>query len=357
MPELSIVIGTQRTGQGHTARTLEIIRHARNHGEVHLVTSGTQSDLPLPQPPDIDLKGLSFGFGRRGGIDLWATWLKINPLTFCQFLGNVLFRKLPGGRNKIVISDFEPYTAWRARLEGVPSIQLSHQAAFYSQKCPRPRQRSVWAEYIMRWFARCDQHVGIHYEPYDSFIKTPVIRQSIRQSEITRGGHYTVYLPAYSDAYVVRLLKRLPHVQWEVFNRHHGRAYVDQNVRVSPINEPNFVRSLASCNGLLTMAGVQSTSEALFLGKKLLTVPVRGQYEQACNAAALKRLGVPQLRRLDESRLPRLRDWINDGDSPQRFLWPDHTAATVSEIVGRLTRQIGSRQFAAGEMPSELLAE
>jgi hypothetical protein len=39
------------------------MRHAANHGEVHLVTTGTESELPLPQPPAAALPGLSRGFG------------------------------------------------------------------------------------------------------------------------------------------------------------------------------------------------------------------------------------------------------------------------------------------------------
>jgi len=345
MSELSIVIGIQRTGQGHTGRMLEVIRHAQNLGEVHLVTSGTEGDLPLPLKPDPELPGLSISFGKRGSIDYLQTLKLIQPWTCAKMLGSVLSRPLPGGENKIVISDFEPYSAWRARVEGVPCAQLSHQAAFLSKKCPRPGRRSPFAESVMRWFARGHKNVGLHYLAYDEFIRTPIIRREIRNSEIVNLGHYTVYMPAYATQFIVPLLRQIPYVNWHLFDRRVSEAYQEENVFVQPIDNDAFVRSLTSSAGMLTMGGVQSSSESLFLGKKLLCAPMRDQYEQACNAAALRRLGVPTIKRLNQRTLSIVREWVDHGKPLERFVWPDHTADTVVEVVKSLTELRRTRQL------------
>lgn len=346
MSELSIVIGIQRTGQGHTGRMLEVIRHARNHGEVHLVTSGTEGDLPLPQQPETELPGLSISFGKRGSIDYLKTLKLIQPWTCGKLLASVLRQPLPGGERRIVISDFEPYTAWRARVERLPCAQLSHQAAFLSNHCPRPKWRSPIAEGVMRWFARGHRNFGLHYLAYDRFIRTPIIRREIRNSEITNLGHYTVYMPAYATDFILPLLKQIPHVTWHLFDRRVSHTYEDHNVSVSPIDNDGFVRSLTSSAGLLTMGGVQSSSETLFLGKKLLCTPMRDQYEQACNAAALRRLGVPTVKRFNQRTLNIVREWVDHGKPLDRFIWPDHTADTVSEVVKSLTELQGTRSLA-----------
>ncbi len=46
--------------------------------------------------------------------------------------------------------------------------------------------------------------VGFHFERYDDFIRTPVIRSEIRNLKPENLGHYTVYLPAYSDEFILK---------------------------------------------------------------------------------------------------------------------------------------------------------
>ncbi|MFP3471683.1 glycosyltransferase family protein, partial [Micrococcus sp. SIMBA_144] len=56
------------------------------------------------------------------------------------------------------------------------------------------------------------------------------------------------------------------------------------NLTFHLINEQLFLEKMATCKGFLTTAGFESIGEAMFLGKPILMVPVKGQYEQRCNA-------------------------------------------------------------------------
>lgn len=48
---------------------------------------------------------------------------------------------------------------------------------------------------------------------------------------------------------------------------------------------------MASCRALATTAGFESVCEAMVMGKPVLMVPIRGQYEQQCNALDAARAG------------------------------------------------------------------
>ena len=52
-------------------------------------------------------------------------------------------------------------------------------------------------------------------------------------------------------------------------------------------------------HGVITGAGFETPAEALYLGKNLLVLPIKGQYEQACNAAALKDFNVTVVEQID----------------------------------------------------------
>jgi uncharacterized protein (TIGR00661 family) len=65
------------------------------------------------------------------------------------------------------------------------------------------------------------------------------------------------------------------------------------NITYFPVNQSDFNESLINCHGIITGGGFETPAEALFLRKKILSIPIQNHYEQECNAAALKKMGVP----------------------------------------------------------------
>ena len=55
-----------------------------------------------------------------------------------------------------------------------------------------------------------------------------------------------------------------------------------------PVNQRGFNDSMINAYGVITGAGFETPAEVLHLGKRLLVIPIKGQYEQLCNAAALE---------------------------------------------------------------------
>lgn len=56
------------------------------------------------------------------------------------------------------------------------------------------------------------------------------------------------------------------------------------NLTFHHINDQKFLELMAGCLGYASTAGFESICEAMYLDKPVLMVPVKGQYEQACNA-------------------------------------------------------------------------
>ena len=295
---MKILYAIQGTGNGHISRAREIVPLLQQYGEVDLLISGTQSEVKLAQPVKYQFHGFSFVFGRKGGVHHWETYKTMNLPRFFKDM-----RQIPLKDYNLIINDFEPVTAWACKLQGVESVGLSHQASFQSQKVPKPKSID-WAQLVMKYYAPATHYVGFHFDQYDDFIYTPVIRSEIRQLVVTDLGHYTVYLPAIDDKLLVPILQQLPEVEWEVFSKHSKTKYTAKNVRVSPVHNEEFNKSLASCTGLFTGGGFEGPAEALFLGKKLLVMPMRFQYEQQCNAFALKQLGFPVIWGSNKNWLP-----------------------------------------------------
>lgn len=293
---MNILYGIQGTGHGHISRAREILPELSKAANVDVLISGTNCKMSLDGQKVEQRRGLSLSYDSKGGVSYLKTALELNPVRFLKDVNRLNMEQYD-----LVVSDFEPISSWAAVKAGVTSISLSHQAAFLSNRTPRPTHRSHLSEQILRRFAPCHEAIGFHFLKYDHFIEGPIIRSEIRNLSPHRGNHMTVYLPAFDPERLTSVFSGFTQVRWEVFSPECDSEYTRNNVTVRPVGNQPFLESFESSIGVITSAGFETSAEAIFLGKKLMVVPIKNQYEQLCNAEALKLLGVPVAYGLDES--------------------------------------------------------
>ncbi len=329
---MKILFAIQGTGNGHISRAREIVPLLQQYGELDLLVSGTEAEVSLSQPLKYRYHGFSFVFGTNGGVDKWATF-KIMDIP--QLWRDM--RSLPLEQYDLIVNDFEPVSAWACKLRGVPSVSLSHQCAFISKNTPRPRKWH-YGEWLFKHYSPTTHHIGFHFERYDSFIHTPVIRSGIRNMATSNQGHYTVYLPAYDDKKLAQHLCKIKNTQWHIFSKRQKTPYQLDNVNIFPVSNEAFNSSLASCEGLLTGGGFEGPAEALFLQKKVMMIPMQGQYEQQCNALAASRIGVPVVPAIGHKFADHVAEWVRK-DERVFVNFPDDTAQIVDDMVKRYSRR------------------
>lgn len=327
---MKILYAIQGTGNGHVSRAREIIPILKKFGHVDILISGTQAEVNLDEEIKYKFKGFGFDFGTKGGINYKSSFKKAD---FRQLINDI--RTLPVNDYQLVINDFEPVTAWACMLRHKKSIALSHQSSFLSNKTPAI-QGFHFGKFILKNYAPTTYKIGFHFKKYDDFIKTPVIRSEIRNLKSQNLGHYTVYLPAYSDEFIIKRLKVFKEIKFQVFSKHSKQDYVQENIDVFMINNEKFNHSLSNCEGLLTGGGFEGPAEAMFLGKKILCVPMFHQYEQQCNALAAEQMGATIIWNEKEFE-QKLKHWIENGEKLQ-VDFPDET----EEIIKNLVQQYGA---------------
>ncbi len=323
---MKILYAIQGTGNGHVSRARDFIPALQQRAELDILISGTQFDVSLPQDIKFKFQGASFIFGKHGGVDYWETFKKLSPITLVNDI-----RKLNLSSYDFILNDFEPVSAWSGKFKKKLVIALSHQSSFLSPNSPRANFKDSFAEGIFRNYAPSKKQIAFHFEPYDDFINTPIIRKEIRALTPINNGHYTVYLPAYDDKLLVNFFNTIPEVQWEIFSKREHLGYSVGNVLVKPVNNEAFNLSMATCEGLLTGGGFEAPAEALFLKKKVMVVPMFGQYEQACNAEAIRRLGVPVIPVIDAKTISQIKDWVKNGEVVE-VNFPDNLDEVVEKI-------------------------
>lgn len=324
---LKILYAIQGTGNGHLSRALELGPELEKKAEVDYFISGTQSDLKLHTSIQYQKSGAGFVFGKNGGVDIWKTLQKAKPL---HLIKDVM--DCPVTHYDIVVNDYEPITAWASRKHGVPLVSVSHQSAFMSQEAPRPAYRSTLFEGLIKYYAPFKQYIGLHFESYDDHIRTPIVRKEIRQLTTSEQDYVTVYLPAYSGEYLSNLLTSIRECRWRIYAKDVSEPFRHDHITVYPVGHESWLSSVADCHGMIIGAGFEGPSEGLCLGKKLLVIPMKNQYEQQCNAVALEALGVTTLPTFEAIHLDSIRYWLRHGLCIHKS-YPDHTSDLAKEII------------------------
>ncbi len=326
---MKILYAVQGTGNGHLSRAIDVIKCLQKHGNVDILVSGTQGDLKLPFKVKYKLKGLSFIFGKSGGVALFKT---LTHSSIRKLIKNT--RQLPVEEYDLVLNDFEPVSAWACYFKNKPCISLSHQSAVLTTLFPHPEQHDPMGKLILQQYAPANSKYGFHFKGDNKSVFTPVVRQQVREHIITDAGHYTVYLPSYGDKELIKKLSVYKDVKWDVFSKHNNKKQQHKNITIQPIDNVLFTASMASSTGVLCGAGFETPAEALFLGKKLLVIPMKNQYEQQLNAAALKSMGVPVIKSLKSKYGPVVKEWLENG-TVIPVDYPDRTQEIVDMIVAK----------------------
>ncbi len=328
---MKILYAIQGTGNGHLSRARDIIPILQTKGELDILISGTQADVDLPHTITYSFKGLSFIFGKKGGVDVLETYKKSNVRNLFEEINN-----LPVEKYDLIINDFEPVSAWACYLKNKTCIGLSHQSAVLNKNAPQPKHTDVLAKSILKNYAPTTVQYGFHFSSYDENIFTPVIRNQVRELQLQNKGHYTVYLPAYNDERIIEILSDLHGIKWEVFSKHNKEEIHLNNISICKINNDAFIKSISSAEGVLCGAGFETPAEALFMKKKLMVIPMKGQYEQHCNAAALKEMGIPVVKSLKAKHIDKIKNWI-ESENKISVNYPDITESIIDKVLQKHT--------------------
>lgn len=295
---MKILYGVQGTGNGHITRARAMAAEFAQHPvQVDFLFSGRTPDKFFDMAVFGQYRvvsGLTF-VTQQGKIRPIRTAIASQPL---QFLKDI--RALDLDSYDLVVTDFEPVTAWAGKLRKKKVIGLGHQYAFHY---PIPQHRADFSQkVIMKYFAPANTSVGLHWHHFDQPVLPPVAPVGKGTYEVNRKV-YVVYLPFESIADIRELFHSFTQYKFLIY---HPDAIPGEAGHLNwfrPGRE-TFQRDLHRCEGVICNAGFELASEVLQLGRKLLVKPVHGQTEQYSNALAIDLLGYGHVMyRLDREKL------------------------------------------------------
>ncbi len=303
---MKIFYAIQATGNGHISRAVQLYPYLKKFGTVDFFMSGNNASLNVDIPIKYKSKGCSLHYSKCGGLDYWEIAKNIKPLQMYRDA-----KALPLSDYDVVINDFDSITSLACKIQKVKSVQFGHQASFMSNLTPRPEKNNIMGELVLKHYAPAPKYIGLHFKQYDSFIHPPIIKDEIFQAKPRDLNHISVYLPSFDRDCLEKAFHKAKGIEFQWFLNDSKEIRKEGNITYFPVNQKFFNESLINCHGILTGGGFETPAEALFLNKKILSIPIKNHYEQECNAAALKLLGVPVLNKVGDDFHVEIENWLN----------------------------------------------
>ena len=297
---MRIVYGISGEGSGHSSRAREMMTHLQERGHEVKAVSYDRGYRNLAEDFDVfETEGLHIA-----SVD--------NKVSIVRTFTDNLARLGDGVRRlrelrhecfkdfdpQVVITDFEPMTAYLARHYGLPLITIDNQHRMRYMRYDRPSHLDgdgrITETIIRAIVPKPDVSLVTTFWFGDvtndrTFLFPPILRREVLEADVTEGEHILVYTTQ-SFAGLEPLLRSCPRERFRVYGADSEGAC--GNVEYRGFSRDGFLADLASAKAVVASAGFTLMTEAIHLGKPLLAFPMAGQFEQELNALLLEEGGL-----------------------------------------------------------------
>ena len=292
-----IIYGVAGQGFGHSTRSREVLQYLISKGHQVLVFTYGQALFFLDEEFDVfEIPGLGLTY-KNNKLIYWQTiYQNMYQVARQSRHWPKILKKFRDFDPDITITDFEPLTAILAKLQRVPLISLDNQHQLTNTKISIPGQykKDLLADKLviksMVWGAKYYLVTTFFETPLrrqDTFLFPPIVRQEVKNLIPQDEGYILVYQNSDFNS-LVKVLQ-LINQKFVVFGA--NKKGVLGNIEFKDYSSHEWLRYLVNCRAIIGTAGLSLISEALYLKKPYLAVPIKKQTEQMINAKYLKAMG------------------------------------------------------------------
>ncbi|MFA5124605.1 MAG: MJ1255/VC2487 family glycosyltransferase [Patescibacteria group bacterium] len=297
---MRIIYGLAGQGFGHSARSREILKHLAAAGHDIKVFTYGQGAFFLHHDFDVfEIPGLTLSY-KNNKVRYFKTLLDNTKKVYGQTRQwNKIKKVFKDFAPELVITDFEPLTALLAKKFRLPliSIDNQHQLTNTEIQINKKHLKDLMADKaiikLVIWSAKyylVTSFFKTKIKKKNTYLFAPIIRQEVLDMQPAKDDYFLVYEGA-DMGRLTELFKRLPY-KFVVFGPQ--RQGHEGNIVFKHFDTHEWLMYLNRCRAVIGTAGLSLLSEAIYLKKPYLALPIKHQVEQLINAQYLQRLGYGQ---------------------------------------------------------------
>jgi len=292
---MKILYGVCGEGFGHSSRALTIGKYLEKKGHKILVITYGQAYPVLKNKFKIfKVKGLHLIFkksilGKRETIKYNAKRFPKNIKKYKEF-----HKIMTEFKPDLCISDMEPIVPILSFWYKIPLISIDNQHRITNLKINIPKKYKkdyrIAREVTNTFVRKADHFIVTSFakapiEKKNTTIVPPIIRKDVLKLKPKYKGKILVYLTK-KDNSIIKTLTEI-NEKFAVYGFNIKKK--KQNLEFK--KRETFLKDLNECKAIIATAGFTLMSEAIYLKKPYLALPLKGQFEQTLNALFLKKAG------------------------------------------------------------------
>lgn len=298
-----IIYGINSEGLGHAFRSKAIIDYLKDKNEIMIVTSATPFEILKKYYKNIFKTKPVNAIYEDNKLNVLKSFqniiFKTEKKSYIKEL-NQLFKEF---RPDIVISDLEPMTAYFSLFKSLPLISIDNMSIYRTTKIKATKRDRINFEatknFVKTVIPRANHYVICSFFPAElnkkycrikkATIIKPVLRKEIIDiSDTTPKDYILVYQTSYTHHNLIDILSKVKY-QFHAYKLPHKSKI--PNIKFRRLGAKTIYRDLANCKAIISNGGFSLISEALYLGKPVFSIPIKGIYEQKLNAIKVQELG------------------------------------------------------------------
>ncbi len=341
---MKIIYGVDGQGFGHCMRSRVVIKHLVDQGhEVKVLAYGQALPVLSPDFDTTEIYGLHLVYKHNRICYFPTIWINLKRIKQAWASWKLVKKIFTEFQPQIVFSDYEPLSSIYGHKFKVPVISLGNH--YFITRTEIKYENKMSLDYLAVKFVNklmtpyVDKYLVLTIADEkviapNTELFPPIVDPSILSLTSQVGDYVLVYLTS-AVTEMLEVFKKFPDQKFYIYG--FNRDEVIGNITLKSFSRQGFLNDMAGARAMIANAGFSAISEALYLCKPYLALPVAGQFEQILNAIYIEHLGVGKnVAKLDESAL---KDFLNNIDKYQQTLNArpvennDRVLKRVDEIV------------------------
>jgi len=293
----NILYGVSGVGSGHSSRAREISNYLIKNGhKVKILSYGRGFENLNPHFDVEKIFGLIFD-QQENKINYFKTVYKnlINSHAALGSIGNIL-KIIDDFKPDVVFTDFEPLSSLCANIKKLPLISIDNQHRITDTCIEYPdkyNKEALAAKTIINLMVintkAClvTNFFKTKVKKNNVFVFPPILRNEVLRMSSVDGDYVLVYL----TEEITSLINILTTINKRFIVYGFNENKKEKNIIFKKKSVKGFLKDLAGAEAVIANAGYTLITEALYLEKPYLALPVEGQFEQILNAHYLEKSG------------------------------------------------------------------
>ena len=302
---MRILYGVVGEGMGHATRSRVVLEHLVQHHEVHIVVSGRARDYLAKRFENVHkIWGFTIEYADNS-VSKLDTLIKNLKGAVTGWPENIrqYFNIVEKFEPDVVVSDFETFSYLFGRNHFLPVISVDNMQII--NRCKHEPELLAGHEdsfELIKGIVKSKLPGAFHYLITTFFypqirkerttLVPSILRPEILAAKSEPGEHVLVYQTMTTNTPLIEGLKKsgLP-CRIYGMRRDLKTDVVEGNLMYRPFSEAGFIDDLRTARAVVAGGGFTLMSEAVYLRRPMLSVPIAGQFEQVINALYLDKLG------------------------------------------------------------------